>query len=50
MLLNVKCAAMDICYVSSFEEVEGAYWFGPVCVSVCPLRSAYGQEWLEIGS
>ena len=36
-----------------FEEVEGAYWFDPLCASmgasVHPLRFAYGQEWLEIG-
>ena len=23
-------------YAPNFEEVEGAYWFGPVCLSVCP--------------
>ena len=22
-------------YASNFIEVEGAYWFGPVCPSVC---------------
>ena len=37
-----------------FEEVNGAYWFGPLrlCVraSVRPLRFVYGQERLEIGS
>ena len=25
-------------YAPNFEEVEGAYWFGPVRPSVCPLR------------
>ena len=23
-------------YAPNFEEVEGAYWFGPVRLSVCP--------------
>ena len=32
-------------YASNFEEVEEAYWFGPVRL----LRFAYGQERLEIG-
>ena len=34
----------------NFEEVEGAYWFGPVCTCVCLLRIAYSQERLELGS
>ena len=39
----------------NFEEVEGAYWFGPVhlsvCVSVSPcVTLAYVHELLEIGS
>ena len=37
-------------YAPNFEEVEGACWFGPVCISICPLCLAYGQEQLEIGS
>ena len=37
-------------YAPNFEEVEGAYWFGPVRLCVRgALRFAYGQELLEIG-
>ena len=25
-------------YAPNFEEVEGAYWFDPVRLSICPLR------------
>ena len=38
------------CCVFELEEVEAAYWFGPLYVSIHPLRFAYGQERLEIGS
>ena len=34
-------------YAANFEEVEEAYWFGPVRLSV---TLALGQEPLEIGS
>ena len=34
-------------YAPNFEEVEEAYWFGPVRLSV---TLALGQEPLEIGS
>ena len=35
----------------NFEEVEGAYWFGPsMCMCLWLLRITYGQEQLEIGS
>ena len=41
-------------YNPNVEKVEGAYCFGPICASVRasvrPLRFAYGQERLEIGS
>ena len=33
-----------------FEEVEEAYWFGPVCACVRVSHFPYGQEQLEIGS
>ena len=41
-------------YAPNFE-VEGAYWFGPVRLSVClydrlSITLAHGQEQLEIGS
>ena len=36
-------------YVFNFEEVEEAYWFGPVRVCVRGSHFAYGQEQLEIG-
>ena len=38
-------------YAPNFEEVEEAYWFGPVHPSVrlC-VTLALGQELLEIGS
>ena len=38
-------------YAPNFEEVEGAYWFGPVCPSVgLSVTHGYGQEPLDIGS
>ena len=37
-------------YDPNFEEVEEAYWFGPVRPSVGGSHFAYGQERLEIKS
>ena len=53
--LKNACQLMIVSfYAPNFEEVEEAYWFGPVppCVCLCIHRShfAYGQERLEIGS
>ena len=52
MLAAAMSLAKPSCYAPNFEEVEEAYWFGPVCVWVVrgALRFAYGQERLEIGS
>ena len=41
---GVGCKQTRVYYAPNFEEVEGAYWFGPVrpsvrlsvCPSVCP--------------
>ena len=33
-ILHSSLAYTNVCYATNFEEVEGAYWFGPVCVSV----------------
>ena len=49
------CFGSVTVYVPNFEQVEGAYWFGPVrgCVRLCVRVSvtlAYGQERLKIGS
>ena len=46
---NIYCAIWNsvtslVYYAQNFEEVEGAYWFGPVCATACPVRFAYGQE------
>ena len=36
-------------YAPNFEEVEGAYWFGPVCLCVhACVTLAYGHEPLDI--
>ena len=36
-------------YAPNFEEVEEAYWFGPVCPSMCLwVMLALGQEPIEI--
>ena len=32
----ILCIVVDIFYAPSFEEVEGTYWFGPLCPSVHP--------------
>ena len=37
-------------YAPNFEEVEEAYWFGPVRPFVRGSHFAYDQERLEIGS
>ena len=33
---DAKKKHLSIFYAPNFEEVEGAYWFGPVRLSVCP--------------
>ena len=37
-LINKAIFAKRAQYAPNFEEVEGAYWFGPVRLSVSPLR------------
>ena len=41
-------------YAPNFEEVEGAYWFGPVrlsvCLSVTPLVGCKTRGPLELGT
>ena len=55
-MMRLKCSVLSlIFYAPNFEEVEEAYWFGPVHLSVClsvrpSVTLALGQEPLEIGS
>ena len=35
-LLHSTREVVEYIYAPNFEEVEGAYWFGPVRLSVCP--------------
>ena len=41
-------------YAPNFEEIEGAYWFGPIHLSVClpntPLVCFKTSEPLELGT
>ena len=47
----VHVCAKIVLYAPNFEEVEGAYWFGPVCGLVdLSITLAYDQEGLKIGS
>ena len=46
-----KCfMSWDSFYAPNFEEIEGAYWFGPVRLSVTPFVSCKTREPLEIGT
>ena len=47
MVRLTDCPDMTIVVDWHIKEVEGAYWFGPVRLSV---TLAYGQERLKIGS
>ena len=54
-IVSEKSTVFFTFYAPNFEEVEEAYWFGPVHLSVCPsvrlsVTLALGQEPLEIGS
>ena len=37
-------------YAPTFKEVEGAYWFGPVHLSVTPFVGCKTRERLELGT
>ena len=37
-------------YAPNFEEVEGAYWFGTVRLSVTPYVGCKTREPLELGT
>ena len=48
VLTNIETSSS---YAPSFEEVEEAYWLGPVHLPVClSVTLAPGQKPLEIGS
>ena len=48
ILFYMKNKQTRIFYAPNFEEVDGAYWFGPVHLSVMPFVGCNTREPLEL--